>query len=385
MHKLDVQDLLSAARERTGLSDFGPADFMEGLLIIVDGINNEAQVRQSSLPQLRERFVRMLVNRLWMAKDIKQHPEILEQEVASPVFMSCLPRTGSTKLQRILGASGGFQTPTFWMTHMNARIPGLPDGGRARRLPETREFEKWMYEISPGMLLGHPMFTDEPEEDLWLLEATFRHPLHCGMYHLPTYGQWLAQTDMMPAFEYLHAQVQYLQWQFGTPPLKPWLSKTPSHFGCEPLLMKAFGKPRFIVTHRDPVKCIPSITMTSLSSRKIYSDFDSTSLLGPELLGMFSGGTNAHMQWRDQNPDAEILDLSFREITADGVAAVRKVYDFLGLEFTDQAAQGVRNWESKNPKDKHGKAIYSAASINSSDDEIREFFTAYRKRFAKYI
>ena len=49
---------LATARERTGLSDFGPDDFREGLQVIVDGINAEAQIRDSAWPHLRERFLR---------------------------------------------------------------------------------------------------------------------------------------------------------------------------------------------------------------------------------------------------------------------------------------------------------------------------------------
>ena len=91
------------------------------------------------------------------------------------------------------------------------------------------------------------------------------------------------------------------------------------------------------------------------------------------------------MRWRDENPAAEILDLSFQEITENGAAAVRKVYEFVGMPFTREAEHGVRDWERANPKDKHGKAAYSAASIGSSDDEIRKVFEDYRKRFASFI
>jgi hypothetical protein len=187
----------------------------------------------------------------------------------------------------------------------------------------------------------------------------------------------------MPTFEYLRSQVQYLRWQF--PSRLPWLAKTPSHFGCEAMLVKAFKKPRFIVTHRDPVKCVPSITLTSLAQRKLYSDYDSTSMLGPDMLAMFAGAASQHMAWRDANPQIEVLDLGFHEITRDGVAAARKVFEFAGIPFTAAAEQAVRAWERDHPKDMHGKAVYSAASMGCSDEQIATAFAEYRRRFAQYL
>jgi hypothetical protein len=143
MRELEADELLQTARSRTGLSDFGPDDFLEGFRILVASINTEAHIRDSGWPEVRTRLLRMLINRLWFAKDVQDHPEILDTDLGSPCIIASLPRTGSTKLQRMLGASGGFQTPTFWMTLMFSRIPGVADGGVAQRIRETREFEKW--------------------------------------------------------------------------------------------------------------------------------------------------------------------------------------------------------------------------------------------------
>ena len=118
-------------------------------------------------------------NRLWFAKDLAEHPQIINEDAGSPIIIASLPRTGSTKLDRMLGALGDFHTLTLWKANMFARIPGLPDGGRTRRIAETREFEHWMYATSPEILQGHPMFTDEPDEDHLLTEYTFRSS-YCG-------------------------------------------------------------------------------------------------------------------------------------------------------------------------------------------------------------
>ncbi|MGE0386465.1 MAG: sulfotransferase [Gammaproteobacteria bacterium] len=195
---------------------------------------------------------------------------------------------------------------------------------------------------------------------------------------------WPAWTGA--AIEYLRAQSQYLRRQFPADSHKLWLAQTPSHFGLESLLCKVYETQRFIVTHRDPATCVPSITLTSLAQRKLYSDFDSVFSLGPAMPAMFSAAAAAqHMAWRDANPRFDVLDLSFREITQDAMAAVRKVFDFAGLPITADAEARVRDWERRNPKDKHVKTDYSPASMATSEEEISRAFADYRERFSAFI
>src|SRR5882757_1929589 len=134
LFKLDA--LLSEARDHSGLADFGPDDFLPGLKVPVDDLNRPGAVSADRAGALRQRFLRLLVNRLYFAKDLREHPEIQEEVIHAPVEISALPRTGSTKLHRLLAASGDFQALPMWKTHMFARIPGLAAGGEAQRIQE---------------------------------------------------------------------------------------------------------------------------------------------------------------------------------------------------------------------------------------------------------
>ncbi|HKY90446.1 MAG TPA: sulfotransferase [Nevskiaceae bacterium] len=380
-----VESLLEEASRRTGLADFGPPDFREGLAVLLEGLDTEAAIAPERRPQLRERLLRLLVNRLWCAKDLAEHPEILREDPGSPIVIASLPRTGSTKLHRLLGASGDFQHLTFWKAHMPSRIPGEADGGLARRIHETRDYERWMYATSPSILVGHPLFTDEAEEDQWLVEGTFRHPLHFGMYDSMRYAQWILQADMEPTFTYFRTLIQYLQWQAPQDRTKPWLLKTPNHLGNERHIARHFAQPRFIVTHRDPGKCIPSVASTAMAMRWLYSDRDTTAAVGAGSVHLFAQAALEHLRWRDANPGIPVLDLSFREVTEDALGAARKVYAFLGLALTPRAEAAMRRWEQDNPRDKHGKSTYSAEGIGLTQDAIRDVYAPYIARFREYL
>jgi hypothetical protein len=268
---------------------------------------------------------------------------------------------------------------------MPSCIPGDPAGGAERRISETREHERWMYETSPAILTGHPQFTDEAEECQWLMEGSFRHSILFGLFESKSYLQWLMQADMRPTFDYFRAQLKYLQWQSPGDRGKPWLLKSPTHLGNELALQRIFEELRLVVTHRDPAKCMPSIASTTMAARRLYSDLDSSVGMTGNLLGMFSQMASEHMRWRDVNPQVPALDIAFGEVNADGIAAARKVYDFLGMSMSSEALARMRDWEKQNGREKHGKAIYSAAAYGTTDEAIRQVFADYIERFSSHL
>lgn len=381
---MDASELMRAASAQTGLNDFGPDDFREGFSLLVDAIDREAQIRDGCRAKLEWKFVNLLAQRLWFARDMQDHPEIARERIRSPLIILSLPRTGSTKLHRLLGATGDFQTLNFWQTMRFARVPGAPDGGVAQRIAEAKDYEAWIYAQSPAMLIGHPLHAEEPEEECYLMEATYRHPTIFGHYDVPTFAAWIVNADLKPAYDYLVSVIQYLQWQNGSPN-KPWLFKDPNHLGQEDYLTAAYDNPRFIVTHRDPVKCVPSVTSTVMANRAIYSDLDNRHAFADKMLGHLSSAADRHMEWRARNPHIEILDLSFADVVKDGQAAARKVYDFAGLNLTPEALSAVRQWEADNPKGKHGEPKYSAEEVGSTDEEIRRTFARYTDAFGAYL
>jgi Sulfotransferase family len=379
-----TSELTRAAQDSTGLSDFGPDDFREGLEVLVNGLNTEVTVPADRVGPLRENILRLLKNRLWLQKDVAEHPEILDEEIVAPVVITSLPRTGSTKLHRMLGASGDFQALHYWKAHMFARRPGLPDGGRELRIAETRQFEKWVYEVSPNMITGHPMFTDEPEEEFHLLNASFR-TISMSIYGSDTHNTWLATADPTPGYDYLKRQLQYLQWQFSADRHKPWILKTPVHFGMEAQLCRIFENPRFIVTHRDPAKVVPSVANITQNWTVVFAEPVSNDAILKSMTEMCARLVDGHLRWRQSAPDARILDVAFRDINANNLDVVRKVYDAFGLVWSAAAEKAMWDWSNRNPRDKHGKNMYSAESLGTTDAAIRARFSNYFSNYGELL
>tara|TARA_B110000211_G_scaffold235027_1_gene308664 strand:- start:17475 stop:18638 length:1164 start_codon:yes stop_codon:yes gene_type:complete len=387
MSVFSVEELLKTAREITGLEDFGDPRYRGALEHLVLGINNAPNFRRDRAGRLGQELISLLMNRLWTTKDIKEHPEILEQQLMPPVCICSLPRTGTTKLHRILSVCGSFQYLPYWQMRMPARIPGYADEGRARRITEAEEFCEWEAATSPEFQKGYTRKADEPEEELIVMDQSF-NDANLGLVHgAPEYLAWIAKNDFSATYDYLLLQLKYLQWQFNRDEPKPYVLKTPGHLGNEDQLKRIFPQGiNLVFSHRDPKAILASLCHLTGSSRKLYYHTDtSNEALGQLLLNWFSDALMQHMSWRDRNPDIKVLDMAFKDITADSVGTLVKIHEFLGKNLDQEGIEKIEQWDRKNPRHKHGKPEFTLEDYGLSPEVVDRRFAPYMERFAGYF
>ena len=374
------------AAQESGLTDFGQGEFDHDYRKFIASLNASDFLREDREQAIKRYIVRMLVNRARMQKDLAENPEITQVGLLPPVAIIGLPRTGSSKLQRILSASGGFQSLPFWHAHMFGRIPGEPDGGVRQRLQEAKDFEHWISEVVPEFNERHPIHAEEVDEETFLYEACFRSVYFPAVLRSAEYEQWLGEIDFHPSFDYLLTQLKYLQWQFYADEPKPWLLKTPTQLGHEDELTRVFPTGlKVICPHRHPKQVIASSAATLEVFRRLFNKTPDRRELGQSSLQGFAHTMSRHMAWRERNPDIEILDLGFLEISKDSMGTVEKVYDFLGLSLGEEGRRRIRQWDTDNPREKHGKASYSLESYGLEEQGIDELFADYAEQFSNYL
>ena len=81
--------------------------------------------------------------------------------------------------------------------------------------------------------------------------------------------------------------------------------------------------------------------------------------------------------------DPRIMHLPFREVSADPVAAVKKIYDRAGLPVTSEFEKRVRAWlvDPENQVDRYGRYPYSYEAFGLEKAWIEDLFADYSKRF----
>ena len=110
---LDADDLLDEARRLSQLADFGDERFIVALRAMTACYIEDIQVDEPGLALVRATIVRQLVNRARFERDATLHPEILDEDVTDPIVILGMPRSGTTKTHRMLGAD-----PNLLKTYM---------------------------------------------------------------------------------------------------------------------------------------------------------------------------------------------------------------------------------------------------------------------------
>lgn len=95
-HPLLASDLITIARRITGLHEFEDANFEEPLALLLQSFEREADLSVIGRMAAKWDIVRFLSNLLKLREAERRMPSILDQSIEQPIFITGLPRSGST-------------------------------------------------------------------------------------------------------------------------------------------------------------------------------------------------------------------------------------------------------------------------------------------------
>lgn len=380
-----VAGLLDAARAAAGLSDFGDPQFMLGLERVTAGFRDEAQLTPLGEQMAFGGLLNMLVNRLRYVRDVERHPEILDQEILGPIVILGLPRTGTTKLQRLLSADPGVQSLTYWRMMNPAPLPGEIPGQPVERIAQAEAAVDMLATQFPGFMARHPTEARQPDEEVLLMQGSFQCVVTWLFARMPSFYEFVNTTDPHPTYRYLRSQMQYLQWQDGGARGRPWVLKSPCHTGVLDTLLDVFPGAVLVHGHRDVRKVIPSIAGLVEEMRRIHSDPVDRRVIGPEMLDYFGGMMDRYLELRERLPADRVLDVRYEDVLTDAIGVVRRVYRHAGRALSDDAVAAMRVHEKERPQHQFGSYTYCAADYGLVPEAIDDRFRGYQERFAALI
>ena len=101
---LGLEYIITTAKQRTGLDDFGGDSFRAPLKILLEALVEQADLNEAGTQGQSARIVEILCQRLLAQSFFNKYPEIFKEEILNPVVIVGLPRTGTTMLHRTLGS-----------------------------------------------------------------------------------------------------------------------------------------------------------------------------------------------------------------------------------------------------------------------------------------
>jgi hypothetical protein len=99
---LETELLITAARRRARLNDFGDETFREPPRRLLDCCESEARLTAIGTLPLAEDILQLLINRLQIQRDHQNWPRVNKETIVAPFFLLGLPRTGTTLLHSLL-------------------------------------------------------------------------------------------------------------------------------------------------------------------------------------------------------------------------------------------------------------------------------------------
>ena len=328
---LDADEMIDTVRAATGLIDFGAPDVREPLTVLVDALNREAFIRPEAEPAKRASLIRALSNRLRIADQIGRHPEIECKVITKPIFVIGLPRSGTTKLHRVLAADSAMQKLPLWRLLEPVAVEPVALGERDPRIARAEAYADGMRSAAPDAYAAHPMYADQPDEEVFVMELAFLANINATAFRAPSFEKWLGEQSFKAWYVWFKRLLQYIQWSDGTAG-RPWILKAPHHLGFLPLLFEFFPDATIAHCHRDPATTIPSFASLAHSARAATSLKPDAHEAGRYVLDYCAMRTDIYLRDRATiDREAQIVDASYREIVSDAVEVAKRVYATAGL------------------------------------------------------
>ncbi len=385
--------MIDAARAETGLSDFGDDNIEPRLARLVDRVNNEVTFKTGGQAQFCAEIHRLLVNRLRMHADILKHPEILEEEIVKPIIIFGLPRSGTTKLQRMMSASSDVQKLSLWRILNPARFPNRVAGEPDPRIIAITEGTPGAenFDGQDSLQAAHAMGATQADEDIILVDLLLDFSV-CGMcmyVPLSFSDGWLESCKEraidQEGYALLRTVLQYLQWQEGGQRQRPWILKAPAHSAHLVALTDAFPKATLVQCHRNPCKVVPSAAKLMATMWRANTEFDSVAA-AQSMYQWASKSMRRCLTARDQlGIDDTVIDVHYSDIRKNMMSVIEEIFRQNGRELKEQAKLEMLAWEQDNEQGKHGKHAYSLEEFELDEAQLKADFADYIDRYSAYF
>jgi hypothetical protein len=370
--------LRARAAADIGLDEFGDAGYAAPLAVLAGAIDRSSLISPVGRFMLHTQLVQLLKNRLLLAEMLARHPAIHAIEVARPIVICGLPRTGTTHLHNLMAADPGLRSLPYWESLEPIPLPAEAGVEPDPRLARCALAVQFIDQAMPHFKRMHAMTTWHVHEEIQLLAMDCSTMLFESLTPIPEWRDYYLAHDQTPHYRYLKTVLQALQFLRGG---RRWVLKSPQHLEQFGPLRATFPDATFVVTHRDPATVVTSMaTMMAYSARMMHDRID-PARIGAYWAARLETMLRACVRDRAQLPAAQSIDVRFEEFMADDVAMVRRIYAVADQSFDDTVAAAMRAYMDEHPQGRLGRVDYRAEDVGLERAELECRFAFYAQRF----
>lgn len=376
-----VEDLHASATRLTGLSDYGDDGYLEGLAVLLDSYAADEQLTPAGSKVKRGELRGALAARLISEAAFKQHPSVDEVRIERPIFVTGLPRTGTTAVHRLLCADASHQGLEQWLCEVPQPRPPRDTWADDPIFAGIQAGFARFHAENPEFAGVHYIAADMPEECWQLLRQSLMSISYESLAHIPTYSRWLGEQDWTPAYERHRRNLALI----GLNDLdKRWVLKNPSHMIALDALLAVYPDAIVVHTHRDPRAAVASAaSLSELATRGLSERFVGEQI-GRDSLDLLAREAERFLAARFRHDPAQFLDVAYEDLLADPVGTVEGIYKHFDLPWTHEVRAAVEAEDRDSRTGRRApKHTYTLADFGLSeadvDARLGDYVAAYRR------
>ena len=371
---LKKESLLAAAARRTGLQDWGDPRFEDKLTALVDSVNREGRLTFFGRFTLKQFLIESLSCRLRIVEVLNRFPQIQQQNIQRPIFLTGWYRTGTTHLHNLLASHPAVRAPLFW--ELRHPCPTLdPRSANPRRQIRKVQLAQRIHRyLAPGFIAIHPLAAEKPEECLHLFDKACAGTTPFFITEAKSFAWWLFDHSIQDGYEFYKRQLQLLNW---LRPGRKWVLKWPYHLWHLNTLMQTFPDATIIQLHRDPREAIPSVSSLAAAARAPFCESIEAEALGRFWLDYYEAGLKRSFMARKNASTIQIIDVRYPDLKQNPLKVLNQILKTSKLDdwelWTRSIAPDLKIMEKEMPAGHH----YSLPQFGLDANLIRERFSSY--------
>jgi hypothetical protein len=376
---LRADELLAAALSRGRHRDFTDRSFIRPLERLLEACNEEADLTAFGSRALKLDVLRCLRNLLQFDEIEAASPDVLARPIRAPVFITGMPRSGTTFLHRLILQDPGTIAPRLFQLVYPGALQGGPVRAALRKSWVSLQLALFRM-IAPELHGLHPVAVDAPEECTDITAQVFRSQRFESIYRVPSYKSWLERSGLLDAYRFHRRFLQHLDAQL---PGRSWFLKSPDHVFALDDLRKVYPDAQLVFVHRDPVRVLASVAKLTEVLRRPFARSVDRIEIGREVSASWIDGAQ-RMGGVSAN-GAAVLHLHYRQIVTHPLEAVRTVYRHCGRVLTEEAEARMRSWLRAAGNARRPRRDYRLAEFGLDTRALRERFARYTDTFGVEI
>src|SRR5262245_21776230 len=298
---LEGNDLLRGAFRKAGTREVEDSSFVEGLGRLLHSLEQEARLNLFGRIAVREDIMRLLANRFRIERDRRRDPAVAAEEIRRPIFITGMPRSGSTLLHGLLAQDPANRVPQTWEMLHPSPAPQRATYDRDPRIAKVERELWWFQRLTPSFQVIHDVGARMPEECVIIIAHSLIGSQFTSMYDVPSYSRWCETQDARPRYELHRRFLQHLQHHCRG---ERWVLKAPFHLRHLDALLSVYPDARVIMTHREPLEVLGSECSLIATLRLTFTDTIDRRRVGREVADEMVDEIRRGLEARDASAPA---------------------------------------------------------------------------------